>query len=296
MKKLQPESSLGPIVSRRTALSLAAGSLAATVATGTSAARGARLDPARPEDAWQIHRKLQLRTDSGMVFWWIRGPSFGQVGADLTPLYELNYGLVQRVTQRADGGCDVRQIEMAFRTDLETGQPLKTLRNPYTGESLPIEFVPVGPSDVRFSRENVPVVPTEIGGSKLKFESVPSRPFVMGDTVYYRLRHRSVVTTPGATDRVINDIATLTGPATQTLDPRSTWVDAKLQSTDVTGWPRWMRMGDRPGGVTLRAVGGKVRRFADMPPDFLRMLQEARPEIAADPIAALAQPEAIYKN
>jgi hypothetical protein len=104
------------------------------------------------------------------------------------------------------------------------------------------------------------------------------------------------VTTPGAADRVINDISMLTGPAAQALDPRSTWVDAKLQSTDVTGWPRWMRMGDRPGGVTLRAVGGKVRRFTDMPPDFLKMLQDARPDIAANPVAALDGPEAVYKN
>ena len=298
MKKPSHEPSPGPLLDRRSVFALAAGSLATTVAPGAPrpATRSAQLDPARPEDAWQILRKLQLRTDAGLVFWWIRGPSFGQIGADLTPLYEMNYGLVQRVTPRADGGCDVRQIEMAFRTDLETGQPLKTLRNPYTGESLPIRFDPVGPSDVHFSREHVPVVPEDLGGSKLKFEPVPSRPFVIGDTVYYRLRNRSVVSTPGAADRVINDISMLTGPATQALDPHTTWVDAKLQSTDVTGWPRWMRMGDRPGGVTLRAVGGKLRRFADMPPDFLKMLQDARPDIAADPVAALDGPEATYRN
>lgn len=297
MRKRSHDLSPGLLLDRRSVFALAAGSLATTVATGASKpVRAAQLDPSRPEHAWQIHRKLRLRTDSGLVFWWIRGPSFGQVGADLTPLYALNYGLVQRVTQRADGGCDVRQLELAFRTDLETGEPLKALRNPYTGESLPIDFNPVGPSDVRFSRENEPAVPTELGGSKLKFESIPSRPFVVGDTVYYQLRNRSVVTTPGAADRVINDISMLTGPAAQALDPQTTWVDAKMQSTDVTGWPRWMRMGDRPGGVTLRAIGGKVRRFEDMPPDFLKMLQDARPDIAANPVAALDGPEAVYKN
>lgn len=231
-----------------------------------------------------------------MVFWWIRGPSFGQIGADLTPLYEMNFGSIQRVTQRADGGFDVKQMELSFRTDLDTGAPLKTLRNPYTGESVPIEFSPVGPTVMHYSLDNVPAVPEELGGSKLKFQPVPSRPFVIGDTVYYRLRNRSVVTTPGAADRIINDISTLTGPASQALDPTASWVDAKLQSTDVTGWPRWLRMGDKPGGVTLRAVGAKVRRFADMPPDFLRMLQDARPDIAADPVAALDRPQAIYKN
>jgi hypothetical protein len=39
-----------------------------------------------------------------------------------------------------------------------------------------------------------------------------------------------------------------------------------------------------------------VRRFADMPPDFLKMLQDVRPDIAADPIGALDRPQATYKN
>jgi hypothetical protein len=270
------------MLNRRTAIALGSSALAALM---TPPAEAATLDLRKPQDAWQIHRKLQFRTDSGLVFWWIRGPSFGQVGAELTPLYELNFGTVQRVMQRADGGFDVTQLELAFRTDLETGQPLKALRNPYTGESVPIEFNPVGPTVIRYSRDNVPVVPTEIGGSKLLFEAVPSRPFVVGDTIYYRYRAQSRVITVGAADRVINDISTFSGSARDALDPTVTWVDAKLQSSDVTGWPRWMKMGDRPGGATLRGVGGKVRRFADMPPDWLAMLREA-----------LDRPQALYKN
>jgi hypothetical protein len=280
-------------LNRRSAIALGSSALVASL---TPPAGAALLDLRRAEDAWQIHRKLQFRTDSGLVFWWIRGPSFGQVGAELTPLYELNFGTVQRVTQRADGGFNVTQLELAFRTDLETGQPLKTLLNPYTGETIAIEFNPMGPTTLRFSRDNVPVVPTEIGGSKIQFESIPSRPFVVGDTVYYRHRAKSRVITVGAADRIINDISTLSGPAREALNPAVTWVDAKLQSSDVTGWPRWLKMGDRPGGVTLRGVGGKARRFKDMPADWLAMLGAARPDIAADPVAALDRPQAIYKN
>lgn len=280
-------------ISRRAAIGLGAAAVASAV---TSTAAAASLDVGRPEDAWQIHRKLQFRTDSGLVFWWIRGPSFGQVGAELTPLYEMNFGVVQRVQQRADGGFDVTSLEMAFRTDLDTGRPLQSLHNPYTGESVPIEFTPVGPTRVSYSRDNVPSVPSELGGSKLQFEAIHSKPFIVGDTVYYRHRARTRVVTPGAADRIINDLSTLSGPARQALDPRVTWVDAKLQSSDVTGWPRWMKMGDRPGGATLRGVGGKVRRFDDMPRDWLALLREARPDIAADPVAALDRPQAIYRN
>jgi hypothetical protein len=288
-----PHPSPSTLVDRRTAIGLGAAAVATAMTTTASAAA---LDVARPEDAWQIHRKLQFRTDSGLVFWWIRGPSFGQIGAELTPLYEMNFGVVQRVLQRADGGFDVTSLEMAFRTDLDTGRPLQALRNPYTGESVPIEFTPVGPTKVSYSRENVPSVPSQLGGSTLQFEAIHSTPFVVGDTMYYRHRARTRVITPGAADRIINDLSTFTGPARQALDPRATWVDAKLQSSDITGWPRWMKMGDRPGGTTLRGVGGKVRRFADMPPDWLAMLQAARPDIAADPVAALDRPQAIYKN
>jgi Protein of unknown function (DUF1838) len=280
-------------IDRRAAIGLG---VAAVATAMTSTAEAASLDVGKPEDAAQIHRKLQFRTDSGLVFWWIRGPSFGQIGAELTPLYEMNFGVVQRVLQRADGGFDVTSLEMAFRTDLATGRPLQSLHNPYTGESVPIEFTPVGPTKVSYSRDNVPSVPTELGGSKLQFEAIHALPFVVGDTVYYRHRARTRVVTPGAADRIINDLSTFSGPARQALDPRVTWVDAKLQSSDVTGWPRWMKMGDRPGGATLRGVGGKVRRFADMPSDWLAMLQQARPDIAADPVGALDRPQATYKN
>jgi hypothetical protein len=279
--------------SRRDAICMGSGAIASLL---TARAEAAALDLRKPGDAWQVHRKLQFRADSGLVFWWIRGPSFGQVGAELTPLYELHSGSMHRVTQRADGGFDVLQLEMTFRMDLDTGLPLKTLRNPYTGESIAIEFNPVGPTLVRYSREGVPVVPTEMGGSKLQFEFVPSQPFVIGDTIYYRRRTKSRVITVGAADRVINDISTFSASARDALDPKLTWVDAKLQSTDVTGWPRWLKMGDRPGGVTLRGVGGKVRRFADMPSDWIAALRALRPDIAADPVAALDRPQAAYKN
>ena len=98
------------MLDRRTLLAAGAGAAAlAALAPAVHAAVPAKrtLDPASPEDARKIIAKLRYRTDDGLVFWWIKGEYYADVDATLTPLYGMDFGSLQRVTQRADGGFDV---------------------------------------------------------------------------------------------------------------------------------------------------------------------------------------------
>ena len=63
---------------------------------------------------------------------------------------------------------------------------------------------------------------------------------------------------------------------------------------EVTGWQRWMNMGDRPGNLTSRLTGRKVRRYEDLPQRWREHLAAVAPKIAADPIAALDGPAARF--
>jgi len=85
----------------------------------------------------------------------------------------------------------------------------------------------------------------------------------------------------------VNDIAVYHGSLANLSDPRVKVGEATVFFAEVSGWQRWMNMGDRPGGLTSRMVGRKVRRYEDLPADWRANLARAAPHVAADPIAAL---------
>lgn len=288
----------GPTLNRRSmmAASVGAAGLAALGTPVLGATRTRRLDPNNPDDARAIVRKLRYRTDEGLLFWWIKGDYYAQVDATLTPLYGMSFGALHLVKQRSDGGFDMTQMELGFRTELDTGKRMQTFHNPLTGESMPAPFNPIGPTLVHYSRDAVPTVSSDLGGSHLDFHPMPERPFEAQGSVFVQYRARSTVTTTGLADRVVNDFSMIYGPSAEALDPAVTSVDARLYASDVASYPRWMNMGARPGAVTLRGIGGKVMRITDMPQDFLEMLEAHDPSMIKDPEAALHRAPVTYKG
>jgi hypothetical protein len=247
-------------------------------------------------DLQKAVRRLRFRTDEGLVFWWLRCSYYGDVNAALTPLYGMLFGSIQQVIDRADGGFDVLQLELGFRMEVDGKARMRAFHNPYTGETVPVQFTPVGPTRLHFSADVVPSVSSEFGGSKLEFTHFDEAPYVAGDTFFAPFRAASRVITPGKSDRHVNDVAMFYGPASKALDPRVKAAPAWLNASDVGSWPRWMNMGDRPGSTVLRAVGGKAMRLRDMPPDWQAMVREFDASILANPAAALKRPQATYRG
>lgn len=254
------------------------------------------LDPANPEDARKIVRKMRYRLDEGLLFWWIKGDYLGDIDGTLTPLFGLNFASLQEVVQRSDGTFAIRQMELGFRTDLQTGKRLTAFRNPLTNETVTVPFNPIGPTLVQYSADAVPQVERQMGGSEIDFNPEPEHPLQVGNTVFLSFRARSRVTTPGLPDRVINDISMIHGPAAQAFDPAVMSAEAWVHASDVTTFPRWMNMAGRHGSITLRGIGAKVMKIADLPQDFLALLDAHDPAIARDPAAALRRPPATYKG
>ena len=271
-----------------TALLAGPGSAGARAA-GAPAAGSAGVDPVK------LYRKLHFRSDDGLAFWWLQGPKIGQVGATLTPLFTNSVGTIQRVRQLPDGGFEVTQLEMVFALDLVTGAPLAEWRNPYTGELLPIRFRPLGPTTIRYRPDNSRVLPTEIGGAPIESRATTHPPLIVGDDVFVRDESIARVMSPGRTTPFeVNDIATYHGSLANLVDPAVTMGEATVFFAEVTGWQRWMNMGDRPGSLTSRLVGRKVRRYADLPESWRARLAQLAPDIAADPVAALDRPAAKF--
>ncbi len=254
--------------------------------------------PGRPRplpDAVTLYRKLHLRSDDGLLFWWLYGPKIGQVGTTLTPLYQCSIGTIMRVRLRDDGGFALTQLELNVLFDIETGEPLEQWRNPYTGETLPVRLSPVGPATTIYRADNSRVLPNEIGGARLESTARTHPPHIVGDDIFLRDESVARVFTPGREHPLeINDLAVYHGSVANLSDPRVTVGDGTVFFAEVTSWTRWMNMGDRPGNLTSRLTGRKVRRYEDLPEAWRAQLARVAPKIAADPIAALDQPAAVF--
>jgi hypothetical protein len=55
-------------------------------------------------DAGLMYRKMHFRSDDGLVFWWLQGVEYGQVGTTLTPLYTASIGTLQRIKRPPTAG------------------------------------------------------------------------------------------------------------------------------------------------------------------------------------------------
>lgn len=290
-------------ISRRTAMlgALAAGAVATAItpsfAAGTANGDpGAQGIPADPAARAAIVRRMRYRTDAGTLMWWFRGRTYAQQGATLIPVCGLLFGSMMKLSPRADGGFDMVQYELGFRTDLETGKRLEKLRNPITGEMLEIKAFPVGPTKFAYSADNVPVVPATIGGSTFTYEHKPEQFWTAGDMLFVQYHARSKVETTGKPDRVINDMGMIYGKLADALNPRVKSAPAWIQGTDVTDYARWLNMPEGNGTQTLRSIGAKIESYEDMPADWRATVAELDPKMAANPMGVFDRDEATYKG
>lgn len=273
---------------RRDALKWGMGIVAAAAVHPSLAATQRPLDIANPADARIIYRKLRYRTDDGLLFSWLKGPYMASTGSDLSPLYALNLGSIRRVTQNSDGSFHLIDLEISFRVDVQTGERLKSLYNPITGETVAVGGRGPVPTHVTVSADNEAMIPAAPGQPKYEHERAPVTIFPLGQTkLAIRDRSHTRVTAPDGSVSHMNEVSTISAPSDIVLDPRTTHVNSRVQSNDVRSWPAWLKMGDRPGSLALFANGGTVSRFEDLPDDWHAMLKQYYPQIAADPIAVL---------
>lgn len=276
---------------------IAAGAMAASpaLAAGPSLIRESGI-PEDPRARIALIRRMRLRTDAGLVFWWFRGRNYAQQGANLIPLCELIFGAAMKVIPLPDGGMDVVQYELGFRTAIDSGVRTDKLRNPLTGDMIDVPFAPVGPTTVHYTPDHVAQLPSVIGGSKFTVEHVPELFYHIGDTVCFQTHSRALSETPGMSDRRLNDMSMITSPASEALNPKVRCARAFAHGTDVGDYARWWKMPAGLGNQTLRSVGQKETSWAAMPKDWLAMLASVNPAGAKDPLALLGGPEVKYLN
>lgn len=244
--------------------------LAALALTASSAAlaQGKALDPALPNDAIEIMRKLQCGPGDGIpaIYRWA-GHVYSRVeGERDRHLFNIEGMNIRQCVALSDPkrGRGYRMVsrELMLYLDPATGQVVRQWKNPWTQETVELFHVANDPVNSRptfaFAEDGKPyqVAMKRMGDWLLMPVEVPlfyKNPLA-GDYQDHVGNHYHAM-----------EIFDFSMPARAALDPRTKEINGTVSWVRLSDWLPWMKMAGRAGGMVHNAVGTKVARFEDLP-------------------------------
>ncbi|MEE8305783.1 MAG: hypothetical protein V3R81_00885 [Gammaproteobacteria bacterium] len=123
---------------------MAAGLTTALVGRSRLAAAAPQFDPNDPASVLRTVFRMRGREDGRITMGWLKARRFGVVDAEITPLFGMITGTFGRYRVLADGSIVNNSFELAFYTDLESGEVLETFTLPYTGKTVSVPRLMLG--------------------------------------------------------------------------------------------------------------------------------------------------------
>ena len=271
----------------------------AAAATSTAGKPAGRLDATNPAAVMNALVKLRGSQDGKPAFWWLKGPRYGVVGTQVTPLFENLVASWHRFVRQADGSYKVTVVELSYYVDLKTGELLERWRNPITGTMNDVEYIVFGPVTATLTPAGI-TPPESTPGAELRVRPTIGVIAQHQDDIWVQ-EDVSATILPKVAGRAPysgNDLATYHGSVKQVLDASRPSAEASIHYQSMTDWRTWMKMGDVKGTLMARSTGRKVWAVEDMPRDILALAKRMHPRIIGNPIAALeaAQPDASFQR
>jgi len=253
-------------------LLVSAGLAAAASLAAPAAAQ--MLDPAKPEDALQISKRLQcgVSEDRPAVYHWsgnIYGRSPGQPDKLLFRGEGMNIRRCVEVSDPQQGkGWRLVSREIMLMLDPATGEVLNEWTNPYTGQKVEVMHIHNDPVNGR------PNFARGADGTPFRLASLREA----GPWVFMPFEAPLFYTNPlqgefqkyvGGTYHAMEifDFAALKSELynarTPTAYPMVSWVR-------ISQWAPWMEMGDRPGQMVFNAMGRKLPGGFEELPEVLK--------------------------
>lgn len=247
--------------------------------------------PSGPTELLATYRKMRFALHDRPVFWWMRATKYGLVDGKLTPLYGMEIGNISKVVASDSDSFTAKTLEIVYSTDGETGELLDEWVNPYTGVTLPMHNIPIGPNSLNHTVEG-PELPTELPGAKLDASAEFGPLWSEGGSVWIRDDTSALVTQLDGKSKPfrVYDWPTYQSSLADLQNPNLDSARCNVSFTAVSDWQRWMSMQDRPGNLMSRASGQKADHFDQLPERFRRLLAEHHPIIFEDPEKALDLP------
>ena len=280
------------------ASSAALGATSGLAALPSAAASDHRLDFANPAVVMESLVKLRGSTDGKVGFWWLKGPRYGVVGSEITPLFENLVASFHRFIKQKDGSYLVTVVELSYYVD-SNGELLSRWKNPYTGQMNDVEYVVFGPVTARLTPQGI-TPPEHTPGAELRVKPTLNVVASHAGDVWIA-EDVSATIVPKVQGRTLyqgNDLATYCGKYADLADPAKVGVESSIHYQSVTDWRTWMKMGDIKGHLMARSVGRKVWSVGDLPADFMRVANKMHPKLIGDPMAAMEgiQPDSSFQR
>lgn len=281
------------LLNRRQALGAGLGMAALAAGTGTTARAsngyateldfGGSFDPKKPEHNTLAFCKLMSDTRDGIeTCGYFKGDVLAYVGPDkrLEPLFGYEGFGMTRTFQIDDYAWRKLHKEVAYYTDLKTGEVIDEWRNPFLDETVRVVQVH---NDVVNSTW-APTYSFGVGPTKVTYPFVFPW-LVMGDNAVVdfgvNTTHRAVLQ-PDEWPRESHGEITQVMEAIQVharlpdlLDPKQTRVQASGSWQRISPWLPWMLMGQMPGHLFYKTVTRRMAEGVEGLPQHIREYTEA---------------------
>jgi hypothetical protein len=233
-----------------------------------------------PKD--KLNAVVRMRSGpSGTSLWWYQGTFFGKPEGEITrPLLRIDGASRVSFEPAGSGRYRSRLEEAGFFSDLGTGRLLDQWRNPLNDRL-------VEPEHYRSSAVSL-VTPDTVAPDVAQlppgivFEGRVT-PFVShGDSAW--VSEELFVSAPSQDPRepavkVQTSLATFHSRRSELEDEQRDFVPCELNYSTLATWRGWMEMGDRPGVISWRLVGSKLRSAAELPERLAGLLRARQPAL-----------------
>lgn len=273
------------MIDRRTTL-VALGGLALGAVAPFAAARSG-LDLGNRADRLTAIARMRGASDGRLTIGYVVGARYAVPEHRAIPMMGILAATFSRYRRVSESAFEVRAIEVAFFTDLDTGELLETWKNPVTGAVVKVPQTRMGPSQSTLTVDglevNRPSGEAAAAGITLTHRFLP--PLVVGDDVWIT---EDIRAEGGAGPRpfVYNELSTCHARKSQLDDPAATVATTVDYQSLITYRP-WMGFGDAPGHTIARGAGARVSRVEDLPPQYLALARRHHPDVINDPLAVL---------
>lgn len=260
-----------PVFSRRDTLG-GAGGLIAALASGAATAAPSVGDP-RGSALGQV--KMEHCLDGTAAIWSYSGILYAvQPGTRPRAILGVAGGSASWAEPQPDGAWHVRGATMSFFRDPESAAFLDTFENPFTGKRNQVRpnilsgggmHFPAGGGSATFvgksrAGESTPggfnvADPTRPIG-RVDWSETPSTIMLMTDHAF------EVPVQPQLEAR------TIFADRTAFFDPRVKRMPARMTTTTIVPWLRWMEMATVPGHLVWHCSGEKLFDAAALPADY----------------------------
>lgn len=244
------------------------------------------LDPAKPEDALEIRRRVQCGIgDAPAVMYWsgrIYSRVTGEPDRHLFDGEGMNIRSCVTVTDPKRGkGFRLVSREVMFFTDPKTGKILREWVNPWTDEKLEVVQIANDPVNqpASFARDaNGRPEPAmrlmKVGQWALLPLEIPlfyTNPLAGDYQDYVGNKYHAM------------EIFDFAARADELFDTRYPTAYPNVSWVRISDWMPWMKMRGRQGQLVFNAVGAKIKSYDELPRSIKDEIAANYPEYAAAP-------------